>query len=186
MGERSFVASLWSRWGWTFNPMTTQIEPYDDFADLCNLHRGVNAVLLDFCRDMWGYVSRDVFAQRTARGEVGSSTMPHKVNPIDFENAEGNLGLSSALFSHLADKLPVSRMAAGFERFHGVAGGRDGVWAWLVGGAFGAGGLGEVESEPGRAGVGVGRELAGAGGGGADACCVWSRTARRRTGRMRF
>ena len=102
---REFVESL----GLDFKTTTTQIEPYDDFADLCNLHRGVNAVLLDFCRDMWGYVSRDVFAQRTARGEVGSSTMPHKVNPIDFENAEGNLGLSSALFSHLADKLPVSR-----------------------------------------------------------------------------
>ena len=92
-----------------FAPLTTQIEPYDDFADLCNLMRGINNILLDFCRDMWGYVALDYFAQRRVPGEVGSSAMPHKVNPIDFENAEGNLGISSALFSHFADKLPISR-----------------------------------------------------------------------------
>ena len=95
--------------GLRFAPLTTQIEPYDDFADLCNLMRGINNILLDFCRDMWGYVALEYFAQQTTRDEVGSSTMPHKVNPIDFENAEGNLGISSALFAHFSDKLPVSR-----------------------------------------------------------------------------
>ena len=103
---REFVESF----GLRFSPLTTQIEPYDDFAELCDLIRRTNNIVLDFSRDMWMYVSRDSFLQRTARGEVGSSTMPHKVNPIDFENAEGNLELGSALLARLSDKLPVSRL----------------------------------------------------------------------------
>lgn len=95
--------------GLRFASHTTQIEPYDDIADLFNAIRGANNVLLDFSRDMWGYIALDYFALPAIAGEVGSSAMPHKVNPIDFENAEGNIGLSNALLSHLADKLPVSR-----------------------------------------------------------------------------
>ena len=102
---RAFVESQ----GMEFAPCTTQIEPYDHSADLFNLLRGINNILLDFCRDMWGYIALEYFRQKPARGEVGSSTMPHKINPIDFENAEGNIGIANALFSHLSDKLPVSR-----------------------------------------------------------------------------
>lgn len=89
---------------------TTQINPHDDIAELSHLFCRINTILLDFSRDIWLYISRGVFTQKTVKGEVGSSTMPHKVNPIDFENAEGNLGLSSALFSHFAEKLPISRL----------------------------------------------------------------------------
>ncbi|MEK7218444.1 MAG: lyase family protein, partial [Patescibacteria group bacterium] len=89
---------------------TTQINPHDDLAELSHLFFRVNTILLDYCRDMWLYISRGVFRQKAVAGEVGSSTMPHKVNPIDFENAEGNLGLANALFGHFASKLPVSRL----------------------------------------------------------------------------
>jgi adenylosuccinate lyase len=89
---------------------TTQINPHDDIAELSHLLVRINTILLDYARDMWLYISRGVFRQRVIAGEVGSSTMPHKVNPIDFENAEGNLGLSSALLGHFAEKLPVSRL----------------------------------------------------------------------------
>jgi adenylosuccinate lyase len=89
---------------------TTQINPHDDIAELSHTFCRINTILLSFSRDIWFYISRGVFRQKTIKGEVGSSTMPHKVNPIDFENAEGNLGLSSALFSHFAEKLPVSRL----------------------------------------------------------------------------
>ncbi len=90
--------------------LTTQIEPHDSLAEWLNALAGFNAVLIDLCRDTWSYISRGHFHQRIAAGEVGSSTMPHKVNPIDFENAEGNLGIANALARHLADKLPVSRL----------------------------------------------------------------------------
>ena len=100
-----FVSSL----GLTWNPYTIQIEPHDYMAELFNATTRFNTVLLDFCRDVWGYISLGYFKQQTVAGEVGSSTMPHKVNPIDFENAEGNLGIANALFEHLATKLPVSR-----------------------------------------------------------------------------
>lgn len=103
-GQR-FVESL----GLTFNPFTTQIEPHDYLAELFHAVSRFNTVLLDFDRDVWGYISLGFFKQKTVAGEVGSSTMPHKVNPIDFENSEGNLGLANALFGHLAEKLPVSR-----------------------------------------------------------------------------
>lgn len=89
---------------------TTQINPHDDIAELSHLFCRCNAILLNLSRDMWLYISRGVFRQKAVKNEVGSSTMPHKINPIDFENAEGNLGLSTALFSHFAEKLPVSRL----------------------------------------------------------------------------
>ena len=100
-----FVTSLGLAW----NPYTTQIEPHDYMAELFDAQARFNTILLDFCRDVWGYISMGYFKQKTVAGEVGSSTMPHKVNPIDFENAEGNIGLANALFGHLAQKLPVSR-----------------------------------------------------------------------------
>ena len=92
-----------------WNPYTTQIEPHDYIAEYFHALMRFNTVLIDFCRDVWGYISIGYFKQRTVAGEVGSSTMPHKVNPIDFENAEGNLGIANALFDHLAGKLPISR-----------------------------------------------------------------------------
>lgn len=100
-----FVESL----GLTWNPYTTQIEPHDYMAELFDGIARFNTVLIDFDRDIWGYISLGYFKQQTIAGEVGSSTMPHKVNPIDFENSEGNLGLANAMFGHLAAKLPVSR-----------------------------------------------------------------------------
>ncbi|MCU0935356.1 MAG: adenylosuccinate lyase, partial [Gammaproteobacteria bacterium] len=102
---RDFVLALGLEW----NPYTTQIEPHDYIAELFHAVTRFNTVVLDLCRDLWGYVSLAYFKQKTKAGEVGSSTMPHKVNPIDFENAEGNLGIANAVFEHLAAKLPVSR-----------------------------------------------------------------------------
>src|SRR3954453_3027403 len=92
-----------------FNPYTTQIEPHDALAELFDAYAAVNTVILDLDRDIWGYVSLGYFKQRQKAGEVGSSTMPHKVNPIDFENSEGNLGLANAVLKHLSEKLPLSR-----------------------------------------------------------------------------
>jgi adenylosuccinate lyase len=100
-----FVADL----GLVWNPYTTQIEPHDYMAELFDALARLNVVLIDFARDVWGYISLGYFKQKTASGEVGSSTMPHKVNPIDFENAEGNFGIANAILEHLARKLPVSR-----------------------------------------------------------------------------
>ncbi|TJY62308.1 adenylosuccinate lyase [Sinimarinibacterium sp. CAU 1509] len=91
------------------SPATTQIEPHDYIAEYFHALTRLNTILLDFCRDVWGYISLGYFKQRTVAGEVGSSTMPHKVNPIDFENGEGNLGLANAIMQHLAEKLPMSR-----------------------------------------------------------------------------
>ena len=102
----TFVGSL----GLESNRHTTQIEPHDWIAEYCHALMRANTVLLDFSRDMWSYISIGYFKQRPVAGEVGSSTMPHKVNPIDFENAEGNLGLANALLGHFADKLPISRL----------------------------------------------------------------------------
>ena len=92
-----------------YNPYTTQIEPHDYIAEYFHALSRFNQVLLDFDRDIWGYISIGYFGQRRVEGETGSSTMPHKVNPIDFENSEGNLGVANALMLHLAEKLPVSR-----------------------------------------------------------------------------
>ncbi|MGO2147209.1 MULTISPECIES: adenylosuccinate lyase [Halomonas] len=102
---RTFVEGL----GLSFNPYTTQIEPHDYIAELFDAVCRFNTILIDFDRDVWGYISLGYFKQRTVEGEIGSSTMPHKVNPIDFENSEGNLGLANAVLAHLSQKLPISR-----------------------------------------------------------------------------
>ncbi|WP_019530119.1 adenylosuccinate lyase [Dasania marina] len=102
---KTFIESL----GLSFNPYTTQIEPHDYIAELFDAQARFNTILIDLDRDIWGYVSLGYFKQKVVAGEVGSSTMPHKVNPIDFENSEGNLGLANALLSHMASKLPISR-----------------------------------------------------------------------------
>ncbi|PCJ47165.1 MAG: adenylosuccinate lyase [Moraxellaceae bacterium] len=101
----SFVTSLGLEW----NPYTTQIEPHDYIAELYDAIARFNTILIDFDRDLWGYISQGYFKQRQIAGEIGSSTMPHKVNPIDFENSEGNLGIANAIMAHLATKLPISR-----------------------------------------------------------------------------
>ena len=103
--SKSFVENLGLQW----NPHTTQIESHDYMAEYFQAMSRFNTILVDFCRDIWGYISLGYFKQNTVAGEIGSSTMPHKVNPIDFENAEGNLGLSNCLLNHLAEKLPISR-----------------------------------------------------------------------------
>ena len=103
--SRHFVESLGLDW----QPYTTQIEPHDGVAELCDVSRRIDTIAIDLCRDIWGYISQGYFKQAVKAGEVGSSTMPHKVNPIDFENAEGNFGIASALFEHFAIKLPISR-----------------------------------------------------------------------------
>ncbi len=100
-----FVRSLGLEW----NALTTQIEPHDFIAELNQAWMRANTIMIDFCRDIWGYVSLGYFRQKVVAGEVGSSTMPHKVNPIDFENAEGNFGMANAMLAHLAEKLPISR-----------------------------------------------------------------------------
>jgi adenylosuccinate lyase len=102
---RDFVESLGLQW----NPLTTQIEPHDWMAEMFHALMRYQTVLIDLCRDIWAYISIGYFRQKAVEGEVGSSTMPHKINPIDFENAEGNLGIANALLEHLASKLPVSR-----------------------------------------------------------------------------
>ena len=103
--SQNFVERL----GLTWNPLTTQIESHDFIAELFAILMRIDTILLGFCRDMWSYISIGYFAQKAVAGETGSSVMPHKVNPIDFENCEGNLGIANALFDHLAQKLPVSR-----------------------------------------------------------------------------
>ena len=103
--SQRFVESLGLDW----QPYTTQIEPHDGIAELCDACKRIDTIAIDLCRDLWGYISQGYFKQSVKAGEVGSSTMPHKVNPIDFENAEGNFGIASALFEHFAAKLPISR-----------------------------------------------------------------------------
>ena len=103
--SEQYVSSL----GLTWNAYTTQIEPHDYIAELFDAVARFNTILIDFDRDIWGYIALGHFKQKTVAGEIGSSTMPHKVNPIDFENSEGNLGLANAVFAHLAVKLPISR-----------------------------------------------------------------------------
>lgn len=104
-----FAQLFVERLGLEFNPYTTQIEPHDTMAELFDAYARINTILLDLNRDIWGYISLGYFKQKTKADEVGSSTMPHKVNPIDFENSEGNLGIANALLRHLSEKLPVSR-----------------------------------------------------------------------------
>jgi adenylosuccinate lyase len=141
---RKFISEL----GLEQNPFTTQIEPHDYMAELFDAISGANTVLLDLARDCWGYISLGYFRQKTVAGEVGSSTMPHKVNPIDFENAEGNLGLANAVFQHLSNKLPVSRWQRDLSdstvlRNMGVGFGYTGIALSSL-----AKGLGKLESDP--------------------------------------
>jgi adenylosuccinate lyase len=103
--SKNFICKL----GLTWNPYTTQIEPHDYIAEFFMIMMRINTILIDFNRDMWGYISINYFKQKSLGNEVGSSTMPHKINPIDFENAEGNLGIANALYDHMAVKLPISR-----------------------------------------------------------------------------
>lgn len=103
--SKRFVESLGLQW----QAYTTQIEPHDGIAELCDAQRRIDTILIDLARDIWGYISLGYFKQRLKQGEVGSSTMPHKVNPIDFENAEGNFGVANALLGHFSEKLPISR-----------------------------------------------------------------------------
>jgi adenylosuccinate lyase len=103
--SKRFVESLGLQW----QAYTTQIEPHDGIAELCDAQRRIDTILVDLARDVWGYISLGYFRQKLKAGEVGSSTMPHKVNPIDFENAEGNFGIANALFGHFSEKLPISR-----------------------------------------------------------------------------
>ncbi len=144
--SEAFIRSL----GLEANPYTTQIEPHDWMAELFHAMCRHHTVMLDLCRDVWGYISLGYFSQKTVEGEVGSSTMPHKVNPIDFENAEGNLGAANALLSHLADKLPVSRWQRDLS---------DSTAQRTIGTAFGHAviacrsllkGLGKLEANPAR------------------------------------
>jgi adenylosuccinate lyase len=143
---RRFVESF----GLEFNAYTVQIEPHDALAEVCDALARVNTVLVDLDRDLWGYVSLGYFRQRAVAGEVGSSTMPHKVNPIDFENSEGNLGVANALLRHLADKLPVSRWQRDLTdstvlRNVGVAFGHS-----LLGWVAASRGLDRLEADPER------------------------------------
>jgi adenylosuccinate lyase len=144
--SRSFIESL----GLKMNPYTTQIEPHDWIAEYCDAAAATNVVLIDLCRDFWGYISLGYLRQRAVAGEVGSSTMPHKVNPIDFENAEGNLGVANALLRHFSEKLPVSRWQRDLTdstvlRNLGVALGHT-LIAWRALGR----GLGKVAADPSR------------------------------------
>ncbi|MBC7944194.1 MAG: adenylosuccinate lyase [Burkholderiales bacterium] len=105
----AFATAFVEKLGLEFNPYTTQIEPHDSIAELLDAYAAVNTILIDLNRDVWGYMSLGYFSQKVIGDEVGSSTMPHKINPIDFENSEGNLGIANALLRHLSDKLPISR-----------------------------------------------------------------------------
>ena len=143
---RRFVESF----GLEFNPYTIQIEPHDAMAELFDAFARANTILIDLNRDLWGYISLGIFRQKTKAGEVGSSTMPHKVNPIDFENSEGNLGLANALLRHLSEKLPISRWQRDLTdstvlRNMGVALG----YTLLAGDSL-LKGLGKLEADPAR------------------------------------
>ena len=162
--SRRMVESL----GLAFNPYTTQIEPHDGIAELCDALRRIGTILIDLCRDVWGYVALGYFRQATRAGEVGSSTMPHKVNPIDFENAEGNLGLANALFGHFSEKLPISRWQRDLS---------DSTVLRSLGTAFGhllvacgaiRRGLGKLSADPARLAADLDGALGSAGRGGAD------------------
>ena len=142
----AFVGEL----GLDYNPWTTQIEPHDWIGEYCDAVAAANVVCIDLCRDLWGYVSLGYLRQRAVPGEVGSSTMPHKVNPIDFENAEGNCGLGNALLRHFAEKLPISRWQRDLTdstvlRNLGVALGHT-LIAWRALGR----GIGKIEADPAR------------------------------------
>jgi len=138
------------RLGLAFNPYTTQIEPHDFIAELFDAFAGANTILLDLDRDLWGYIALGYFRQRPKAGEVGSSTMPHKVNPIDFENSEGNLGVANALLRHLADKLPVSRWQRDLSDSTALRNAGNALGHSLLGYASLLRGLGKLEVDPAR------------------------------------
>jgi len=147
--SREFIESM----NLSYNPLTTQIEPHDWIGEYCDALAAADVILVDFCRDAWGYISLGYLRQRAVAGEVGSSTMPHKVNPIDFENAEGNFGIANALLRHFAEKLPVSRWQRDLTdstvlRNLGVALGHA-----LIGLRALQRGLGKIEPDPVRIGA---------------------------------
>jgi adenylosuccinate lyase len=143
---RRFVERL----GLEFNPYTIQIEPHDSFAELFDAYARANTVLLDLDRDFWGYISLGYFRQRLKAGEVGSSTMPHKVNPIDFENSEGNIGLANAILRHLAEKLPVSRWQRDLSDSTALRNVGTGLGHTLLAYSACLRGLGKLEADPAR------------------------------------
>jgi adenylosuccinate lyase len=146
----SFCRRFVERLGLEFNPYTTQIEPHDACAELFDAYARANTVLLDLDRDLWGYISLGYFRQKPKAGEVGSSTMPHKVNPIDFENSEGNIGVANALLRHLAEKLPVSRWQRDLSDSTALRNVGSALGHTLL--AYGAclRGLGKLEADPAR------------------------------------
>jgi adenylosuccinate lyase len=146
----AFCRRFVERLGLEFNPYTTQIEPHDSYAELFDAYARANTVLLDLDRDLWGYVSLGYFRQKAKAGEVGSSTMPHKVNPIDFENSEGNVGVANALLRHLADKLPVSRWQRDLSDSTALRNAGTALGHTLL--AYGAclRGLGKLQADPAR------------------------------------
>jgi len=143
---RRFVERL----GLEFNPYTIQIEPHDSFAELFDAYARANSVLLDLDRDLWGYIALGYFRQRPKAGEVGSSTMPHKVNPIDFENSEGNVGVANALLRHLAEKLPVSRWQRDLSDSTALRNAGAALGHTLLAVAACERGLGKLEADPKR------------------------------------
>ena len=136
--------------GLEFNAYTTQIEPHDSYAELFDAYAAANNVLLGLDRDLWGYISLGYFRQKTRQGEVGSSTMPHKVNPIDFENSEGNLGVANALLRHLSDKLPVSRWQRDLSDSTALRNAGNALGHALLGYASCLRGLAKLEADPRR------------------------------------
>ncbi len=144
--SREFVTSLGLDW----NPYTIQVEPHDYIAELFDAVARYNVILIDFARDVWGYISLGYFKQRTVAGEVGSSTMPHKVNPIDFENAEGNFGIANAIFDHLSMKLPVSRWQRDLSDSTVLRNLGVGVAHSVIGYDSLLRGIGKLEANPGR------------------------------------
>ncbi|TAK50990.1 MAG: adenylosuccinate lyase [Betaproteobacteria bacterium] len=145
-----FARRFVERLGLEFNPYTIQIEPHDSFAELFDAYARANTVLLDLDRDLWGYVALGYFRQRPKAGEVGSSTMPHKVNPIDFENSEGNVGVANALLRHLADKLPVSRWQRDLSDSTALRNAGSALGHTLLAYAACLRGLGKLQADPAR------------------------------------
>ncbi|MGH8145639.1 MAG: adenylosuccinate lyase [Rhodanobacteraceae bacterium] len=144
--SKRFVESLGLQW----NEYTTQIEPHDGIAELCDAQRRIDTILIDLARDAWGYISLGYFKQKLKAGEVGSSTMPHKVNPIDFENAEGNFGVANALLGHFSEKLPISRWQRDLTDSTVLRALGEAFGHVLIGFASLDKGLGKLEVNPGR------------------------------------
>ena len=154
--------------GFTWAPLTTQVEPHDWMAELFAAMSRFGTVLIDFCQDMWSYISLGYFRQRVLENEVGSSVMPHKVNPIDFENAEANAGMAGAMFGHLSEKLPVSRMQRDLSDSSALAQYWQRVWLFCARRGFGAAGDGACHSRCRGSRGRPRRRLGGIGGGRSD------------------